>query len=371
VRRSLQLSLFAVVLLMLVGGLAAWFLAQKSVTLTIDGQARTVHTYADTVSEVLADEGLTTAAHDVVLPGPSTALSDGDTVVLNRARPLQLTVDGVTRQVWVTATDVDDALAQLGLRGDGLVLSASRSQRVPLSGMQLSILTPKTVVLVVDGQTRSVSTTAGTVAALLTQQGITLGPQDRTSLQPGQELTDQARLQVFRVTTQQVVVTSAIPHRTVQTQDPGSPVGTQKVTQKGVDGQQATTFAVTYTDGAETGRQQVSTTVVKPAVDQLVTVGTQPAPAAPATPAGSGPAPSADGLNWGALAKCESGGNPQAYNPAGYYGLYQFSKSTWASVGGSGDPRNASAAEQTARAQALYARSGASQWGCGRHLFDK
>ena len=82
------------------------------------------------------------------------------------------------------------------------------------------------------------------------------------------------------------------------------------------------------------------------------------------------PTATADGLNWAALAKCESGGNPRAVNPAGYYGLYQFSLSTWHSVGGAGNPIDASPAEQTARAQALYARGGASQWGCGRHLSD-
>jgi uncharacterized protein YabE (DUF348 family) len=365
VRRSLQLSLFAVVLLMLVGGLGTWFLAQKSVTLTIDGQSRTVHTYADTVSEVLSDEGLTPAAHDVVLPAPATALAGGDTVVVNRARLLRLTVDGVSRQVWVTAQDVDDALAQLGLRSDGLVLSASRSQRVPLSGMQLSITTPKTVVLVVDGQQRTVTTTAGTAAALLAEQGITLGPDDRTSLQPGQPLVDRMQLQVFRVNTQQVTVTAAIPHNTVQTQDPNAPQGQKTVTRPGADGVQTTVYAVTYTDGVESGRQQVSSTVTKPPVDELVSVGSKPQPAA--APA---PAPSADGLNWTALAKCESGGNPRAVNPSGYYGLYQFSLSTWHAVGGSGNPIDASPAEQTARAQALYARSGAGQWSCGHHLYD-
>src|SRR5689334_21267252 len=70
VRRPLQLSLFAVVLVGLVGGLVAWFIAQESLTLTVDGQSRTVHTYAGTVSEVLQDEGLKTASHDVVLPAP-------------------------------------------------------------------------------------------------------------------------------------------------------------------------------------------------------------------------------------------------------------------------------------------------------------
>ncbi len=75
-------------------------------------------------------------------------------------------------------------------------------------------------------------------------------------------------------------------------------------------------------------------------------------------------------LNWPALARCESGGNPRAVNAAGYYGLYQFSPATWRSVGGSGLPSRASSGEQTARAQALFRRAGSSPWPvCGRRLF--
>ena len=77
----------------------------------------------------------------------------------------------------------------------------------------------------------------------------------------------------------------------------------------------------------------------------------------------------ADGLNWGALADCESGGNPRAVNPAGYYGLYQFDVGTWRSVGGSGLPTAASAGEQTYRAKLLYKQRGRSPWpNCGRLL---
>ena len=79
--------------------------------------------------------------------------------------------------------------------------------------------------------------------------------------------------------------------------------------------------------------------------------------------------PGTDGLNWGALANCESGGNPRAVNPAGYYGLYQFDTGTWRSVGGSGLPTTASAAEQTYRAKLLYQQRGRSPWpNCGRLL---
>ena len=69
-----------------------------------------------------------------------------------------------------------------------------------------------------------------------------------------------------------------------------------------------------------------------------------------------------------AIAACESGGNPQAIGGGGAYrGKYQFDQSTWASVGGSGDPAAASEAEQDRRAAMLYARTGASSWPvCGQ-----
>ena len=64
-----------------------------------------------------------------------------------------------------------------------------------------------------------------------------------------------------------------------------------------------------------------------------------------------------------AIAQCESGGDPRAIGGGGAYrGKYQFSYSTWAGVGGTGDPAAAPEAEQDRRAAALYARSGAGQW---------
>ena len=77
-------------------------------------------------------------------------------------------------------------------------------------------------------------------------------------------------------------------------------------------------------------------------------------------------------LDWHALAMCESTDNPRAVSPSGRSrGLYQFDLTTWRSrsVGGHGDPINASRAEQTLRAQRLYADRGRAPWPvCGRYL---
>jgi Transglycosylase-like domain len=64
-----------------------------------------------------------------------------------------------------------------------------------------------------------------------------------------------------------------------------------------------------------------------------------------------------------AIASCESGGDPTIVSSDGTYrGKYQFSVSTWESVGGSGDPAAAPEAEQDYRAALLYAQSGSSPW---------
>jgi hypothetical protein len=77
------------------------------------------------------------------------------------------------------------------------------------------------------------------------------------------------------------------------------------------------------------------------------------------TPFGAG------AVAWGLrVAKCESGYNPQAYNPAGpYYGLFQFLMSTFNATPFKGqniyDPvANAGAAAWK------YSQGGASAWGC-------
>jgi len=69
-----------------------------------------------------------------------------------------------------------------------------------------------------------------------------------------------------------------------------------------------------------------------------------------------------------AIAYCESKGDPRAISAGGAYrGKYQFSFTTWASVGGKGDPARASETEQDRRAAKLYRTGGPGHWPvCGR-----
>ncbi|WP_237218616.1 transglycosylase family protein [Rothia nasimurium] len=65
---------------------------------------------------------------------------------------------------------------------------------------------------------------------------------------------------------------------------------------------------------------------------------------------------------WDALAQCESGGNWAINTGNGYYGGLQFSLSSWAAAGGTGNPAAASKAEQIRVAENLLQMQGWGAW---------
>lgn len=76
---------------------------------------------------------------------------------------------------------------------------------------------------------------------------------------------------------------------------------------------------------------------------------------------------SADGMNWDAVAACESGGNWAIQTGNGYYGGLQFTMGTWHANGGSGNPANASRSEQIRVAENVLHSQGRGAWPvCGR-----
>jgi uncharacterized protein YabE (DUF348 family) len=354
-----RLVIYGVVLAGLVGAIGAWASLDKSVTLTVDGESRALRTYAGTVGGVLDDAGVAVAEHDILAPAADAPVNDGGEIVLRRGRLLRLTVDGRRRPVWVTATSVDEALAQIGLRQSGLYLSASRSRRLPLEGFALEIRTPKTVVVTADGRTRRIVTTALSVGEMLEETSLRIGSTDRVSQLAAAPLRDGMRIRVTRVRQQKVVTRTVITFKQIEKEDATLPAGTRKVATEGVNGLQEVTYLVTYLDGRAASRRAIAVRLLAKPVDEVVLVGTKP-----------GPAPAYGGLDWAALAECESGGDPRAVNPAGpYYGLYQFSLSTWQSNGGTGLPIDASPEEQTRIAYNLYLARGRTPWPvCGQYL---
>ena len=368
-RRVTRIVLPLIVLALIAGSTAVWVVSNKRVTLLVDGTARVIRTHGGTVSAVLDQAGLAVKPHDLLSPERSASVHDGSQVVLRRGRPVTVNVDGQARRIWVTARSVDELLGQIGFRDAGLWLSASRSRRIPLSGLALQLRTAKQATVVADGRAAVVDTTVATERDLLALDHVVLADADTTSVPMDTAVFDGIVVTVSRIRHSTGTVDVAVRQPVIRRSDASLLTGQTKVVDAGAPGVIVQTWAYVRTDGKVTAKKltgQVLKTKPRP---EILAVGTKARPVAPAPR--SSPPPSSGGLNWAALARCESGGNPRAYNPAGpYYGLYQFSAGTWASVGGSGLPSSTSSSEQTLRASLLYQRSGAGQWPvCGHYLF--
>lgn len=364
------LALLALVALVVTVGGVYYVLSPVRVELSVDGQTQSIETRSGSVAELLADQGIVVTDADLVDPPLAAELAEGTSITVSYARPVTLVIDGVETAHVTTRLTVGGALQALSAPTDGVAVSAPLSDVVPRGGATIEIITPKPVTLDVGGQPSAVTTTAKTVGDLLAAEGIVLSPTDTVTPPAETPVTSAMTITVTRIRIENETRTEPVAHETIERNDADLAIGTRKVVTKGTDGAQEVTYAVTYTNDQVSGEVVVAATVTTEPVTEIVAVGTKPIAAAPrAVDPGSAGGAAAD-LNWAALAKCESGGNAKAVNPAGYYGLYQFSLATWASVGGSGNPADASAAEQTDRAQILYNRSGAGQWPhCGPKLF--
>ncbi|RSS79683.1 DUF348 domain-containing protein, partial [Streptomyces sp. WAC05292] len=352
----------ALVVAFLAGGTTAFVAADKAVRLTVDGRSRTLHTFADEVGELLAAEGLGVGAHDLVAPARTAALGDGDEITVHYGRPVRLTLDGRTSEVWTTARTVEAALRRLGVRVEGAHLSVPRTAAVPRSGLDLAVRTERSVTFLADGGETTVRTNAATVREALGQAGITLAGQDTTSVPPDSFPRDGQTVTVLRITGTREVREERIPFATERIQDADLFAGTEVVERAGRPGARRVTYALRTVNGVPQKPRRVTEETVREPVTQVVRVGTKPLPASVA---------GAEGLNWAALAQCESGGRPDATDPSGTYGgLYQFDVRTWQGLGGSGRPQDATGSEQTYRAKKLYVQRGASPWPhCGRRLY--
>jgi len=79
----------------------------------------------------------------------------------------------------------------------------------------------------------------------------------------------------------------------------------------------------------------------------------------------SAPSYSGGGVNWGAIAACESGGNWGTNTGNGYYGGLQFSEGTWLANGGgqyASTAAGASQSQQIAVAERVLASQGIGAW---------
>jgi len=364
--KKLLAALVAAIAIAVAASAAGYASMRKSVTLAVDGHTQQVSALGGTVGDVLDAQGIHVGPHDLVVPSASTPVNDGTHIAVRYGRPLDITVDGHDHTYWVTATDVASALHQLGLHFSNADLSTSRSAGISRKGLDMSVVTPKQIVIEVGGhKPEHKDVPAMTVLQVLRQLGVHVDKNDIVKPGPGATVHDGDKIVVTWVRTATKTVSEPIGYQTITRNAPHLFRGHSTTVRSGHPGSRRVVYRIVYKNGKIAFRKVISSTVQRRPEPAIVKVGTKSAPApAPTTNYASG------STVWDEIAQCESGGNWAANTGNGYYGGLQFTLSTWHAYGGSGYPNDASRSTQIAIATKVRdANGGYGSWpACSQQL---
>ncbi|WP_406100253.1 ubiquitin-like domain-containing protein [Streptomyces sp. NBC_01013] len=266
----------ALVVAFLAGGTTAFVAEDKAVTLDLDGEPRTLHTFADDVGELLAEQGIDADDGTAVSPAPGTRLSDGDVITVGGPRPVTLTLDGVRRRVWTSEATVGAALRRLGVRADGAYLSVPPAAPIGRNGLTLDVRTERTVTVMADGREHTVRTNAATVREAVAGAGVILHGEDTTSVAPESFPREGQTVSVLRIATLKVVREELLPYGVERSGDGSLAVGTEVVEREGRDGSRRVMYALRTVNGVRQKPRVLASEVVREPVSQVVKAGTGP-----------------------------------------------------------------------------------------------
>ncbi len=335
------------------GALANAF--DKDVTIVVDGVSTHTQSFGTTVADVLAARNITVNERDQIIPLPDEPIADGERIVVNYARPVTVTIDGIPMTQWTTAATVSDAMRVFGLNDPNTRLSIDPSTSIPKEGISFEANRPQRVILTVDGRRKVLTSAAKTIREFLSDQHITIGKDDRVTPGPDEKISADLEIVVNRVMIEQIEVDEEIEPATITTEDSSKDAGSEEVTQEGKKGTKKVTYRVVHVDGNEESREKLDEKIITPAIDRHVTKGTKRANA-PAV---------ADGSVWDQIAQCESGGNWSINTGNGFYGGLQFNPGTWQAYGGGAyapTADQASREQQIAIAEKVQAAQGWGAW---------
>ena len=127
-----------------------------------------------------------------------------------------------------------------------------------------------------DGTVVATSTTKKRVSEALHLAGIEVNPADIVTPSLDSNIREGDTVKIVRVTREENKTTERIPFAEVQVEDNNLYVGETAVRQEGVDGVKEVITATVYHDGVAVSDKEVTESVITPATEKVIAVGTKP-----------------------------------------------------------------------------------------------
>jgi len=309
------------------GGLAV--VNKKDVTIDVNGQQMDLVTMSNSVEGALKQAGIKIGPDDLIVPSPSERLTRTESIKVRSAKSVAVVVDGQEKTIKSTALTVDELVSEIGSEiggvNEGDLLSKGRDTVIPADGMKLDITRPKVVSINDGGDVTYTQMAASNVGDLLRRRNINLNPEDVVTPSITSPVKAGMDVRIDRVRTDQVRETVPFEAPANYKDDATAFEGDEVVEEAGTPGSKEVKRSIRIVNGKEESNTVISEKEVTPAKPATLKRGTKAKSSAPSV---------ANGSVWDSLAQCEAGGNWAINTGNGFSGGLQFTPSTWLAYGG-------------------------------------
>lgn len=288
-RKSTTFISVSLAILGLVGVFAGSLVARPAAASSENGRLISVHdrgkqtvflTQADTLKDAFKEAGIEVDSHDAVEPAIDEKLVASDYQVnIYRARPVTV-IDGATRLKVITPYQTtEQIIADVGISlhpEDTTSLSRSTDIISDGAGLKLEIKRATALTLDLYGKRTEIRTQMTTVGEMLKEKGITLAENDRASLEPSTPITAGLEVRVWREGTQTISVDEAVAFGVEQIKDADRPVGYKAVRTAGIDGQRSATYEINVVNGQQVSRTEIAAIITQQPQTQVEVIGSKP-----------------------------------------------------------------------------------------------
>ena len=309
------------------GGLAV--VNKKDVTIDVNGQQMDLVTMSNSVEGALKQAGIKIGPDDLIVPSPNERLTRTESIKVRSAKSVAVVVDGQEKTIKSTALTVDELVSEIGSEiggvNEGDLMSKGRDTVIPADGMKLDITRPKVVSINDGGDVTYTQMAASNVGDLLRRRNINLNPEDVVTPSITSPVKAGMDVRIDRVRTDQVRETVPFEAPANYKDDATAFEGDEVVEEAGTPGSKEVKRSIRIVNGKEESNTVISEKEVTPAKPATIKRGTKAKSSAPSV---------ANGSVWDSLAQCEAGGNWAINTGNGFSGGLQFTPSTWLAYGG-------------------------------------
>ena len=269
------ITVIAVILFISVLSAVLFVGTKNTVALTVNGKQQEIQTHADTVGELLKEQNVQVSDADLVLPSVNTSIKNGIAVEWEQAKKITITVDGEPRTIHTTSDKVSDVLAEAKIKvSEHDKLLPELNAKVG-SDSNINIEKAFQVTLIDGVNEKKIWSTSTTVADFLKQQAIKMNKLDRVEQRMEDVLIPNDVIQVVRIEKVTDVVEATTNFAVETRKDKNLLKGKEKVVQEGKKGLVKKTYDTVSKNGKPALRVLKNKVVVNEPTKKIIAVGTK------------------------------------------------------------------------------------------------